>query len=161
MSIAITAPQKFDFQDLVCVELMLLFEGNPGLSLFVEGDEDAEVNLPRQGLAPLVIEVQVKGASGPVTLSEIANCLAHCPERKASGGLFERILASPDRIALLVMSGRCDDSASAFVMPFTWDGSPPKVGRIKTTTAAAFLRERLHACGLRCGSHDSAKVAPG
>jgi hypothetical protein len=25
MSIAITAPEKFDFQDLVCVELMLRF----------------------------------------------------------------------------------------------------------------------------------------
>ncbi|WP_338027996.1 hypothetical protein [Bradyrhizobium oropedii] len=140
MSIAITAPQKFDFQDLVCIELMLRFQANPDLTLLVEGDEDAEMTLPRSALAPLVVEVQVKGASGPVTMAKIVECLAHCPDRQASGCLFERILASPDRIALLVMSGRCDDAASAFVLP-DWDGAAPPVGRIKTATAAAFLQE--------------------
>ncbi|MGY4437519.1 nSTAND3 domain-containing NTPase [Bradyrhizobium sp. LM2.3] len=141
MSIAITAPQKFDFQDLVCIELMLRFEANPGLTLLVEGDEDAEMALPRSALAPLTVEVQVKGASGPVAMAKIVDCLAHCPDRQVSGCLFERILGSPDRIALLVMSGRCDDAASAFVLPFNWDGTAPPVGRIKTATAAAFLQE--------------------
>lgn len=141
MSIAVIAPQKFDFQDLVCIELMLRFETNPGLVLLVEGDEDAEMTLPRTALAPLLIEVQVKGASGAVTMAKLVECLAHCPDRKASDSLFERILAVPDRIALLVMSGRCDDTASAFALPFNWDGAVPPAGRIKVATATAFLHE--------------------
>jgi hypothetical protein len=141
MSIAIIAPQKFDFQDLVCIELMLRFETTPGLKLLIEGNEDAEISLPQAALAPLVIEVQVKGASGPVTMAKLVDCLAHCPDRKASDSLFERILASPDRMALLVMTGRCDDATSAFVLPFNWDGAAPPMGRIKAATATAFLHE--------------------
>jgi|GEM_PF-776983 len=143
MSIAVTAPEKFDFQDLVCVELMLRFEANPDVVMFIERDqgEDAEIILPRQSMPPLVVEVQVKGASGPVTMAEIAACLAHCPPRNASGSLLERLINFPDRVALLVMSGRCDDTASAFVMPSSWDRSPPPAGRIKKAIAATFLRE--------------------
>lgn len=82
MSIAIVAPQKFDFQDLVCVELMLRFEDNSSVILQVEGDEDAALTLPQTALTPLLIEVQVKGASGPVTTNSsnvwrIAPTVAH------------------------------------------------------------------------------------
>jgi hypothetical protein len=120
---------------------MLRFEANAGLIMLVEPQdgEDAELTLPRQQMAPLIAEVQVKGARGPVTMAGIAACLAHCPSHQATGTLFELLLGSPDRIAILVMSGRCDDAASAFAMPFTWDGAPPPTGRIKTGTATAFL----------------------
>lgn len=141
MSIAVTAPEKFDFQDLVCIELMLRFEANAGLIMLVEPEdgEDAGLTLPRHQMAPLIAEVQVKGASGPVTMTGIAACLAHCPPHQAMGTLFELLLGSRDRIAILIMSGRCDDAASAFAMPFTWDGTAPPAGRIKTGTATAFL----------------------
>ena len=45
MTIAITAPQKFAFQDLVCIETMLRFCARAGSTLFVEpdGGEDAEL----------------------------------------------------------------------------------------------------------------------
>lgn len=143
MSIAITAPEKFDFQDLVCIELMLRFEAKAGLIMLVEpeGGEDAGLTLPRHQMAPLVVEVQVKGASGAVTMADIAACLAHCPPHQATGTFFERLLGCPDSVAILVMSGRCDDATSALVMPFTWDGASTLAGRIKTGTATAFLGE--------------------
>lgn len=143
MSIAVIAPEKFDFQDLVCIELMLRFEANAGAVMLVEPEdgEDAGLTLPRHQMAPLIVEVQVKGASGPVTMAGIAACLAHCPPQQATDSLFERLLGSPDRIALLVMSGRCSDATSAFVTPFTWDGTSTLVGRIKEGIAAAFLGE--------------------
>ena len=141
MSIAITAPEKFDFQDLVCIELMLRFEADPGATMFVEPNEgeDAEIALPRGGADPLIIEVQVKGASGPVTMADIAECLAHCPAREATNSLLERLIASPNKIALLIMSGRCNDTASAFVTPFNWKGALLPAGRIRAATATAFL----------------------
>jgi hypothetical protein len=66
MSIAVTAPEKFDFQDLVCIELMLRFEANAGAVMLVEPEdgEDAGLTLPRHQMAALIVEVQVKGPAG-------------------------------------------------------------------------------------------------
>ncbi|QCO00603.1 hypothetical protein [Azospirillum argentinense] len=62
MTIAITAPQKFAFQDLVCIETMLRFCTHADAKLFVEpdGGEDAELTFAVGGRA-VRCEIQVKG----------------------------------------------------------------------------------------------------
>lgn len=120
MSISITGPEKYDLQDLVCAEIALRFEVSHGSAMILEplDGEDAELTLKSSGKARKV-EVQVKGSSHLVTLTTIAECLAHFPERKFEGCLFERLL-SDDRIVLLVMSGRCDYAAAHYVVDDNW-----------------------------------------
>jgi hypothetical protein len=69
MSIAITAPQKFDFQDIVCIEMMLRFAYIPDARFFVEpkDGEDGELHFMMHAPGSRA-EIQVKGASGAVTL---------------------------------------------------------------------------------------------
>jgi hypothetical protein len=79
MFIAVTAPEKFDFQDLAFIELMLRFEANLDTTMFVERNEgeDAEI-VPSRGTAEaLIIEVQVMGASGPVTMADTDESRSH------------------------------------------------------------------------------------
>jgi hypothetical protein len=66
MSIARTAPQKFDFQDIVCIEMMLRFAHVPEARFFVEppNGEDGELHLVPSTSA-LDAEIQVKGARVP------------------------------------------------------------------------------------------------
>ena len=140
MSIAVTATQKFDFQDLVCVEMMLRFHHLADAQFRVEpqGGEDGELLFG--AFAPGArAEIQVKGAAGTVTLGTIATCLAHSPPHEASGTLLERLLAEPNRMVVLVMSGRCDDAASVYAVPPDWLGTQHAQGAIKVADASALL----------------------
>jgi hypothetical protein len=85
MSIEIVGPEKFAFQDLVCVDLMFRFTDDRDLKLTVEplGGEDALVTLG-QTHSERSIEVQVKGSVGDVKPLTVAACLAHFPPHKAS-----------------------------------------------------------------------------
>ena len=142
MSIEITGPEKFDFQDLVCVELALRFLGGTNLRLVIEpaGHEDAELTIERDGLE-CTFEVQVKGSAKEVTLETLAVCLAHFPGLKATNCLLERLVACERRFTVLVMSGRCKDTASPFVIESGWKGKPHKHGAIKAKTTKALLEE--------------------
>lgn len=136
MTIAITAPQKFDLQDFVCLEMMLRFHTSDSAVFLVEppGGEDGELALDGKR-----IEIQVKGAAGAVTLKTIASCLAHAPPRQTKPTLFERLLSDPHRIVVLVTSGRCDDEASIYTMPATWKGEEQNDASIKIKHANALL----------------------
>ena len=95
MNIAIVGPEKYKFQDLVCVELALSLR-NSGLSSMVaepQGGEDTEFTWDDvDGIARL--EVQVKGTQNDFTVAALADYLTHYPSHKATGSLLER-LASP------------------------------------------------------------------
>ena len=140
MSIAIIAPEKFDFQDAVCVEMMLRFEHVNDARFVVEptGGEDGELRLPSNGCVRRA-EIQVKGEAGPVTLGKVAACLAHTPPRTEKNTLLERMLSDPQRLAVLVMSGRCDDSCAAYTVEADWDGTPHSSSQISRAMAAALL----------------------
>ena len=140
MSIAVTAPQKFDFQDVVCVDMMLRFACADNACFFVEpmNGEDGELQFSA-GSSPSRMEIQVKGASGAVTLATVASCLAHTPARTADNTLLERLVADPTRLAVLVMSGRCDDAASVFAVGRDWTGGPHPDAHITAVQAAAVL----------------------
>lgn len=140
MSIAITAPQKFDFQDIVCVEMMLRFHHLEEMNFLVEpkGGEDGEIRFG-QGLPTVCAEIQVKGAAGPVTIDVIASCLAHMPPRRATDTLLERLFHDPTRLVILIVSGRCDDAASIYSVPFSWTGACHPDHRIKRSDAVKLL----------------------
>ncbi|MDX0605296.1 hypothetical protein GOD78_29785 [Sinorhizobium medicae] len=111
MTIAVTAPEKFAFQDLVCVELAHRFQKVSGATMLVEptAGEDGSISWPSRNGAITTVEVQVKGASGTATLRDLAAYLAHFPDRCSTECLFERILSDPNRRAVFVISSRCDD----------------------------------------------------
>ena len=143
MSIAITAPDKYKFQDLVCIELFLRFENTPDLTMLVEfpGGEDANLEWTNNGNL-IKTEVQVKGAENTVSLYEVAECLAHFPPYKYENCLLERVLSDNFRFALLVMSGRCDDAAANYVMPPNWSGEAHKDNKFKSGDANDLIGER-------------------
>ncbi len=116
MSIELTGPQKYKFQDHVCVLLAILSATDADASLQIEPQdgEDALITLD-QGGKPHVIEVQVKGAQGAINADDLANWLAHFPSHKAKNSLIERLVADPFSSVLFVASGRCDDATVAQV----------------------------------------------
>lgn len=128
MSIARTAPAKFELQDFVCIELVLRF-GQQAVERFVvepKGGEDG--SLFTSGPAPLHYEVQGKGAAGQVTVAEMAKWLTHFPERTDRGMLLERLAGDPARRLVIVASGRVADALDPLVAPADWRGealAPP------------------------------------
>ncbi len=138
MSIAKTAPKKFDFQDYVCIEMMLRFYHDESAEFRVEptGREDGQL-FYNWNDHERVAEIQVKGAEGRVELKDVASCLAHFPERKSTGSLFERLLNNPNSLVVLVMTARCDDSTSVYIANSDWAGQDHPKGKIRLRDARA------------------------
>ena len=115
LNIAIVGPEKYKFQDLVCVELALSLR-NSGLSSMVpepQGGEDTEFTWGDvDGIA--LLEVQVKGTHDDFTVAALADYLTHYPSHKATGSLLERLISNPTRGALFVTSGRLTDPLTNF-----------------------------------------------
>ena len=140
MSIAIIAPQKFDFQDTVCVEMMLRFFYFRDARFIVEPEngEDAELQFAPTDSARRVL-FQIKGSSSAVTLATIASCMAHTPIRTEKDTLLEQMIADQNLLVVLVMTGRCDDASSIYTVASDWDGSPHTEGRVRTTHTGSLL----------------------
>ena len=141
MSIARTAPERFDFQDLVCIELALRFEQAVGLSILIEqgSGEDALLTLAEPS-GPRQFEVQAKDEAASITLNRIAKCMAHFPSRKPEPSLFDRLVDDESLFVILVMSGRCDDTAFRYVVARNWKGQAHPKGRIRRQDARQFLK---------------------
>jgi hypothetical protein len=141
VSIERTAPERFDFQDLVCIELALRFEQAIGASILIEqgSGEDALLTLA-ESKGPRRFEVQAKDEASPVTLNRIAKCMAHFPSRKAEPSLFDRLVDDDSLFVILVMSARCDDGASRYAVPRDWKGQAHPKGRIRRQDARQFLK---------------------
>ena len=141
MSIALTAPEKFDFQDAVSAQFALRFF-TVADRLLVEpaGGEDATLALSGTQ-RPHVFEIQVKGATGSFGIADLAEHLFHFPDRQHEGGLFERLAADEDRAVVFVITARCDDATAKYVMPSTWSGELHKEGRFQQADAIALIDE--------------------
>ncbi|SDY13767.1 hypothetical protein [Nitrosomonas sp. Nm58] len=146
MSIATLAPEKFDFQDLVCIEMMLRFYDRIKFEFRIEPDdgEDAEMMFIRNTDQLTRFEIQVKGAKGTVSLNTVAECLAHFPNRKATDSLFERLMDDPDRLVVLVMSGRCDDESSIYIPSLEWQGDSHSLSNFRKKDAEALLKSLIN-----------------
>lgn len=146
MSIATVGQEKYDFQDLVCIEMILRFYERTRVEFKVEpeGGEDAEmVFFDIDTNQSNRFEIQVKGAEGTISLDTIAECLAHFPDRKAENLLFERLISDTNRFVILVMSGRCDNEASVYIAS-NWQGHSHPQSKVKQKYAKALL-EKLDA----------------
>jgi len=122
MSIARTAPESFELQDLVCIELTLRFGFDRVSRMLVEPEGGEDGSLFTAGPSPRHYEIQVKGVSGTVTLNSLALWLTHFPERKAHQMLLERLITNPDRYLIFVVSGRVSDVLAPLVAPRDWAG---------------------------------------
>lgn len=142
MSIEVTGPQKYEFQDLLCVVLWLRFRHLRKLRLFIEplGKEDAFFCFSNNGTISR-LEVQAKGASGAVDLNAVAGCLAHFPPHADKNSLFERLMAETNTFVLLVMTGRCTDAAARFAMSGPWLAISPRPTLMPPNEAKALLKE--------------------
>lgn len=123
MSIATVGPAKYDFQDLVCIKLGLDFYQSGQASLIVEGKgaEDAEISADIDGTR-IVYEIQVKGSEEHFGLPLLAECLSHFPAYKSTQFFLERLVNDPHRFAVMVMSGRANDSLQKFIPRGHWRG---------------------------------------
>ncbi|PDT01605.1 hypothetical protein [Rhizobium chutanense] len=117
MSINITGPKKYDFQDIACVALGLQAISRPGGEFLIEpnGGEDCEIRCDGR-----IVEIQVKGAGGKFGLKELAEYLSHPGNKVANNTLLERLLADKARFVVLVLSSRCDDATSVLVEGLGW-----------------------------------------
>lgn len=123
MSIATVGPAKYDFQDLVCIKFALQFYKKKTASLIVEGDgaEDAELAFQTNENS-VVYEIQVKGSMQHYGMPLIAECLGHFPAHQSTDFFLQRIIDNPDRYAVLVMSGRADDTLQKYIPRGDWQG---------------------------------------
>lgn len=124
MSIATTAPDKYAFQDLACIDLMLRFALAGSATFTIEsGAEDADLIIG-QGADAVRYEIQVKGAAGAVGTDELAKWLLHFPAYRDDDTALERLIADPRRLFVLVASGRCRDALAGLVAHDDWTGGP-------------------------------------
>ena len=130
----------FDFQDTVCVEMMLRFFEFTDARFFVEPEngEDAELQFAPTDAARRVL-FQIKGSSSAVTLATIASCMAHTPNRTEKDTLLEQMIADQNLLVVFVMTGRCDDASSIYTVASDWDGSPHTEGQVSTTHTRSLL----------------------
>lgn len=140
MSIAIIAPQMFDFQDTVCVEMMLRFFCFTDARFLVEPEngEDAELQFAPTDSARRIL-FQIKGSSSAVTLATIASCMAHTPNRTEKDTLLEQMIADQNLLVVFVMTGRCDDESSIYTVSTDWDGTPHTEGLVSTNHVRLLL----------------------
>ncbi|XQA71415.1 hypothetical protein ACM9XB_08020 [Xanthomonas sacchari] len=146
MSIAIIAPEKFEFQDLVCIDIALRSRSLDMVQMFAEpvGGEDGQLEFARLGVAATV-EVQVKGSKGALDLAKLASHLAHFPDRKGENTLLDRLIEDKGRFALFVISGRCVDAVSPFLIRRMPDDILQR--SVSVPTAEEFLRDYASALG--------------
>lgn len=148
MTIAIIGPEKFAFQDLVCVDLALTALSHGPVAMVPEqaGHEDATLSWPvDESVATATLEVQVKGAAGTIDMATLAEHLLHYPDRAGKGSLLERLMGAGGRAALFVISARCAD----ILTPLLLDRAPRALveGREVPTELAEALRAAVSAVG--------------
>ncbi len=142
MSIETVGPQKYAFQDLVCVAILLQLHNKNNISFFVEPSNGEDARITLTDSTPIKeIDIQVKGAKGDVTLANIAEYLAHFPHSQAENCLFDRLVSNPSLIVVFVMSGRCNDGASCYLSKLNWPFNPHERLKIKMNDARDLLKE--------------------
>lgn len=141
MSIAIVGQQKYDYQDMVCVLLLLRFIEKESAAIEIEPKrgEDALLSFSDGGRS-VRAEVQVKGSAQQISIESLAEWLLHFPEREASDTLIERLMAGGlGTFSLIFALGRCGDAVSMYVPPASWQLEPHPDGRILVRDAVFLI----------------------
>jgi hypothetical protein len=124
LDIAVIGPEKFAFQDMACIELALSCRSLDTFVLVPEPKGGEDASLIWSASQSRTLEVQVKGASGTATVSELADYFAHYPSHKASGSLLERLFEDDTRHALFILTARCNDDLAPLLMKRPLTGLP-------------------------------------
>ncbi|MDJ0035404.1 hypothetical protein QM637_06090 [Pantoea allii] len=123
MSIEITGPAKYDFQDLACIYIILKMWDKPNLTVFVEPPEGEDASIKYDWSNQQVhIEMQVKGAESPSDLSILADYLAHFAKRSDTDFLLKRIMDNSAGHVLFILSGRVSNELTKYLLKLG-DGS--------------------------------------
>lgn len=109
MNIAVIGPEKFAFQDMVCVEMALALRGSGAYTLVPEPERGEDARLEWSDPTPCILEVQVKGAGGTISIQNVVEYLAHYPAREARPSLLRRLMDEEHTYAAFVLSARCGD----------------------------------------------------
>jgi hypothetical protein len=135
MSIELTGPKKYKFQDRVCVLIAILLVSDADSTMKVEPQdgEDAFLTLGRGGNTHLV-EIQVKGAEGHLGQQTLADWLTHFPAHQDDGSLLERLIANPQQGVLFVASARCNDDTVVHAVKLSACSSWLAPGTVKKET---------------------------
>lgn len=141
MSIEIVGPKKYEFQDMVCVLVGLMYAENTQAQLHIEPNdgEDAQLSLVA-GTGSIEVEIQVKGAKAKIDMDTLADWMAHFPAYKSSESLVERVVQDQNRIALVIATGRCDDASSVFQAALDEADSAHETGSLQKKDAAALCK---------------------
>lgn len=142
MSIETTGVKKYAFQDLVCILLLLNAQDIQNLKFFVEPEnsEDAKIIMDEHdGINE--IEIQVKGSQNSVTPANLAEHLAHFPNRKAENCLYDRLLTNLNQLVVFVMTGRCNDVTASYLSNFEDFYKKHKISRITKDNIKAIISE--------------------
>ncbi|OBQ58640.1 hypothetical protein [Mesorhizobium erdmanii] len=141
MSIARTAPESFEFQDLACVHTVLRFvDAGVGIDRFVvepKGGEDG--SLYTTSPDALHFEVQVKAGSTPATIESLALWMTHFPERTDRGMLIERLMADSQRRVIVIATGRASDALEPLIVGDDWPRGQSAT-TIKVNLAKQFIQ---------------------
>lgn len=102
---------------MVCVDMALALRGTGVFTLIPEpgGGEDARLAWLDQ--PPCILEVQVKGAAGTLTISNLVEYLAHYPARESRPSLLRRLMDEEYVYATFVLSARCGDELLELLDP--------------------------------------------
>jgi hypothetical protein len=125
MSIAITGPARYIYQDKVILEQILRF-WTKGISCVYEpkNGEDATICF-NDAANTIQMEIQVKGAEAQkaaLNLKQLAEYLAHFPEHSDKSSLIERLCADGQRRVLLVCAQRATDDCAPLIKLRQWQG---------------------------------------
>lgn len=154
MSIETTGVKKYAFQDLVCILLLLNAQDFLNLKFFVEPEnsEDAKIIMDEHdGIKE--IEIQVKGSQSSVTSTNLAEYLAHFPNREAENCLYDRLFTNSKQLVVFVMTGRCNDETSSFISNFKDFHKKHESSKIKKGSAEA-IRSKFSQININSSDSD-------
>lgn len=141
MSIAVTGPEKFAFQDLACLELALALRAFGDFTFIPEPTGGEDSSFVWTGATPVTLEVQVKGAAGTAGVTQLLDFLVHFPAHQAVRPLLERLMDEDGTHVRFILTARAADALVPLLTAATPAGLP--TARPVPSGLAADLRTAL------------------
>jgi hypothetical protein len=117
MSIEITGPANYDFQDLACLYIILQMWDQPNLSASVEPEFGEDASLRYDVVNEHIhTEMQVKASAVPLEIPVLAEYLAHFPKRQDDNFLLKRLSDSQNSQVFFILSARVSGALTGFLL---------------------------------------------
>lgn len=139
MSVEIEGPRGYEFQYLITSAIAIQNLSCQSLIVESEAGEDAKLSISLNGIIHTV-DVQVKSATGDVSIELLCEWLNHFTARQSNENLLSKLLNDPNRIAVFVCGGRCRDVLREFIANFGDFLNHPQIPRDLPNTFIDSLR---------------------